>query len=87
MTDETLFADGLEKAFIGYFQRCGQAIVAVYDYEKCVKILMKRDGMTDEDAREFLDFNTVGAWMGEGTPAFLMRCSLKDFQNELDCDV
>ena len=71
--EEALLADGLEDAFIGVAVRCGQPTLAVYDVEKCVKVLMERDGMTDEDAREFLDFNTLGAWMGEGTPLFLYR--------------
>jgi len=68
--DPTLLADGFEDAFIGYFWRCGKPVVACYDYEKCVRILIKRDKMTDEGAREFLEYNTVGAWVGEGTPAF-----------------
>ncbi len=32
--------------------------VAVYDIDKCVEVLVSRDGMTHEDADEFLSFNT-----------------------------
>ena len=32
-----------------------------------------KDGMTDEEAMEYFEFNVVGAWMGEGTPIFLYR--------------
>jgi len=34
---------------------------------------MNRDGMDEDEAREFLDFNTFGAWMGPGTPLFMYR--------------
>ena len=45
--------------------------MAVYDYEKCIQVLVERDGMTREDAEEFFDFNVVGAYVGENTPIFL----------------
>jgi hypothetical protein len=85
MADETLLADGFEEAFVGYFQRCGQPTVACYNYEKAVDILIERDGMSDEDAREYLEFNVVGGWVGAGTPAFLIQSSLDDF-NEIMID-
>ena len=44
---------------------------AVYDYEKMVMCLMKEDGMEEEEAREFIDYNTVGAWFGDKTPIIL----------------
>ena len=31
----------------------------VYDYEKMIECLMNEDGMTDEEAIEFLDYNTL----------------------------
>jgi hypothetical protein len=37
----------------------------------CEKILIERDGMTDEEAMEYFDFNVQGAWVGESTPVFL----------------
>lgn len=33
----------------------------IYDYEKMVEFLMEKDGMTYEDAAEFIDFNTIRA--------------------------
>ena len=33
----------------------------VYDYEKMAKCLMDEDGMTYEDAVEFIDYNTIRA--------------------------
>lgn len=40
----------------------------VYSYHACVMILMKRDGMTWEDACEWLDFNTCNTYVGDETP-------------------
>ena len=77
--DQPLLADGFEKAFVGYFSRCAHIPVAVYDYNKCVHTLMDRDGMTEEEAVEYMDFNVVGGWLGEGTPAFLIRCREEEF--------
>ena len=68
---QALLADGLDDALIGYARRCGQPELAVYDYDKAVSIFMSRDGMTYEEAVEFMEFNVVGAWMGENTPLFL----------------
>ena len=46
------------------------ADLAVYDRQKCIEILMERDGMTDEEAVEYFDYNVTGAWVGENTPIF-----------------
>jgi hypothetical protein len=70
---EALLADGYEDAFIGMAERCSQPSLAVYDTDKCIEILMQRDGMTYAEAVEFFDFNTLGAWAGEMTPLFLSR--------------
>jgi hypothetical protein len=37
-----------------------------------IEVLMERDGMDDETAMEYIDFNCVGAWMGEKTPIIVM---------------
>lgn len=62
-------------------------MVFVYDNSKAVKLLMTRDGMTPEEAQEFIYFNVVGAWIGPGTPAFLQKCSLKDARDMISNDV
>lgn len=70
---EALLADGFEDALIGMGQRCGQPTLAIYDCEACIKVLMRRDGMSREEAEEYLEFNSIGAWMGEHTPIWLVR--------------
>ena len=45
-------------------------MVAVYDINKMVEILMN-EGTDYEDAVEFLDYNVVGAHLGEKTPLYV----------------
>jgi hypothetical protein len=66
-----LLADGLEPAIIGFTVNHHHPAVAVYDIQKCIDHLVKRDGMTDEEAEEFLEFNTLGAYVGESGPLFV----------------
>lgn len=71
---EALLADGLERAYIGVTWNQHHAQVACYDFWKCVEI-MEEDGMTEEEAIEFLEFNTLGAYVGESGPLFIGRFS------------
>ena len=68
---EIILADGFEDAFVGIAERCASPHVAIYDYVRMVDVLVKRDGMTEEEADEFLQFNVLGAYVGEGTPWYL----------------
>lgn len=67
----TLTCDGFDDAIIGIAERACKDDVVAYDYRKCIDILVERDGMSEEDAAEFLSFNTMGAWVGEHTPVFI----------------
>ena len=70
--DERLMkADGLEDAIIGVGSRINMPDVLIYSYNKCIKIFMERDGMTHEEAVEWMDYNVTGAWLGETTPIFV----------------
>lgn len=69
------FAD----AFLGYLYQFGKTVpVAVYDYKKTLRILVK-DGMSKCDVEEWFEFNVVGGYLGESTPVFLNRCTLEEF--------
>lgn len=68
---DALLADGFEEAFMGIARRFNTPLLAAYCYEKCILILMERDGMTFREATEFFDFNVQGAWVGENTPVFI----------------
>lgn len=67
---EALLADGFEDALIGITANHHHPVVAVYDLEKCVEILIT-GGMTADEAEEYLSFNTLGAYVGEHGPLFL----------------
>ena len=66
---DALLADGFEDALIGTVTIFDK-MLALYDEQKCIEILVKRDGMTEEEAQEFFSFNVTGAYVGEHTPAF-----------------
>ena len=68
---EMLTADGFDDAIIGVSERFGRSPVIAYDKDKCIQVLMDRDGMDYEDAIEFFNFNVIGAWVGKGTPEFI----------------
>lgn len=71
LNPQCLSADGFDEAIVGIAERCGQPALLVYDRQKCIKILVDRDGMTEEEAVEYFDFNVSGAWVGEHTPIWM----------------
>lgn len=81
MDEKVLLADGFEEALIGYATQHSRAL-AVYDREKCIKILIERDEMSEEEAEEFFSFNVAGAYMGEYTPLFFT--SFEEIGNAVD---
>jgi len=68
---EALLCDGFDEAIIGIGERINLGPVIAYDVDKMLEIMIERDGMTYEQAREYFDFNILGAWMGEFTPIFI----------------
>lgn len=71
--DETLELPKMfDRAKIGttYLTDRGMHVV-VYSAEKVVKILVKDNDMTEEEAWEHFDYNISGAWLGDGTPIFV----------------
>ena len=68
--DGCLMADGFEEALIGFGTRFHNA-VAIYDLNKCLSVLVERVVMNQEEAEEYMDFNVLGAYIGEETPIFL----------------
>jgi hypothetical protein len=66
--------DDLDEAIIGpasIWTNKTQVEVLVYNAEVIRNILMSRDGMTFEDAREFIEFNIEGAYIGPDTPVLV----------------
>ena len=64
---------GYDEAIIGpaYIWRDSTHVsVLVYDAEKIREVLM-RDGMDAEEAREFIEFNIEGGYLGIETPVLV----------------
>lgn len=81
--EEIILADGWDSAFLGIgtqFNKC----VAVYDLGRIINILMHRDQMTYEEAREYIDFNITGAYVGPHTPIFLEYVDITNVRNGLE---
>ena len=80
-------ADGFDDAFVGTtISAFGRKQVALYDYDKCILILMHDNHMKEEDAIEYFDYNVIGAWVGEGTPIFINQHSVKNIQDYKEDD-
>lgn len=71
--DEALMFDGLDRAVLGMGVRCGGPGVVVYDRGRIVRLLVERDGMTEEQASEFCSVNIEGGWLGPRTPIVVER--------------
>jgi hypothetical protein len=72
--------DGHDDAILGpacIWRGSSRVDVLVYDAELIRESLM-RDGMTSEDAREFIEFNIEGAYVGEDTPVLVWTQDMWD---------
>jgi hypothetical protein len=67
-SDDVLFADGFDDAIIGFDPNLWKV---VYSRERCIEILITRDGMDEEEAVEFAEYNTFGSYAGEKTPVWV----------------
>ena len=67
-----LKADGLDDALIGSaYDVATQEQRLVYSVNKWIGILMARDGMSDVEARDFLEHNTMCAYVHKSQPIFV----------------
>ena len=68
--DSVILADGYELAFLG----CGYSFsgsYAIYDLSTSIEILMQRDGMSFDEAEEFIEYNVLGSYIGDRMPVFM----------------
>jgi hypothetical protein len=75
LTDENpdaIIYDGMDDALIGIYRgdlaRTNGASIAVYSYVKFIQIYIERDGMSEEEAIEFFDYNVAGGYIGKYQP-------------------
>ena len=75
--EETLLENGYEGVIVFKNDSYDDALIgvshdnrAIYSYEKMVEWLCKRDGITEEQAREWIDYNTIRAipYFGDKAP-------------------
>jgi hypothetical protein len=72
--DELLFLDPekFDDCIIGVATRCGLPSTVVYDKEK-IAIKFIDEGMSYEEAIEYIAYNIEGAYLGETTPLIMER--------------
>lgn len=66
--EEILLADGFDEAVVGIEPN---TLRLIYSIPRMVDILVEQDGISDEDAIEYLEFNTLNAYVGEKTPIYI----------------
>jgi hypothetical protein len=65
--DTFVIADGFDDAIIGVDDN---NLKIVYNIDEVINILM-REGMTDDEAIEYYEYNISGSYVGENTPSFI----------------
>lgn len=74
-TDSEIFEgmmrmNGFDDCILGIVEGAGVEPVICYSVSKIIEQHIK-DGMTEDEAYEFFEFNQVGAYVGNKTPVFL----------------
>lgn len=67
LNPEAIMYDGFDAALVGIIARCSTEPLALYDREKCIRILVDQ-GATYEEALDYFCFNVEGCWAGPHTP-------------------
>ena len=67
---DLLLMDGFDGCILGVASRFGSESFVIYDYDKVIAQL-ESYGMTYEEAVEYHEFNQLGAYVGDHTPAFM----------------
>jgi len=62
--------DEYDACIVGIGYRFSSGPLAVYSIPMVLKV-MEGWGMDEEEAQEYFEYNTIGAWMGDGTPMFI----------------
>ena len=53
----------------------------MYDGWKMVDVLVSRDGMTADEAYEFIEYNVEGSYVGDGNP--IIMWAIDDLKDEI----
>jgi hypothetical protein len=77
---KTYMADGFDDAIIG-MECSGDIPRVVYSIQLMVHVLCERDGMTEEEAVDFISYNVIGSYVGEGTPIYVDVMNANEIRN------
>ena len=67
---DSLLADGFDRAVIGVASGCDSGR-GVYSVQKMLEVLFYDAGMPYDEGMEFLEYNTLSAYVGEFTPIYM----------------
>jgi len=70
--EDAIVFDDCDSALIGYGSRIGMEPVAIYSHQLLVEHFIGQ-GMSEEEAVEYVDYNIVGSWVGDMTPIILYQ--------------
>ena len=70
--DDLMFATNFDNAIIGVSMGISCGTKVVYDAEEMARTLVISEGMTEQEAWEYLEFNTFNAYIGDNTPIFVI---------------
>lgn len=68
---EFVMVTGYNDCVVGVCDRAGNEPFLLYDREKLLEQTCEQEGWTMEEAVEWHEFNTFGAWYGDATPGFM----------------
>ena len=69
--EDILLLDNFDLAIIGIYKKPYEPIVAVYDKEKCIKIIMEKYSLNYHLATEYFNFNILEACFNSESPLFI----------------
>jgi hypothetical protein len=68
--DRPLVLTDFDECIIGVACNNGKRAV-VYSINRMVDYMITKDGLTYEEATDYLSYNTLGTWSGDGTPVYI----------------
>lgn len=81
--EELIYMTGFDDCVLGVVRSFDGIEVVAYDYEKVIERNMA-DGMTQEEAVEYFEFNQYGAYVGPRTPVFIYPIPPEELPGHVD---
>jgi hypothetical protein len=75
LAPDAMIMPGYDDCILGTAELFGKPTLIAYDKDKVINKLIRKEGMTHDEAYEWFEHNMVGSYVGEGTPVFIMRTS------------